>query len=74
MDKLSALVIRLHHLGYRTQTLGDEVVLELGPNSRMRGSYERIAGLIPGLIADLAGKTTKRNQAKARSKKEGSEE
>ena len=65
MDKLSSLIIRLHDLGYRTQTLGDEIVLELGPNSRVRGSYERIEGLIPALIR----KTTKRNQAKARPKK-----
>jgi hypothetical protein len=64
MDKLSSLIIRLHHLGYRTQTLGDEIVLELGPDSRVRG-YEPIEGLIPTLTL----KTTKRNQAKARPKK-----
>lgn len=65
MDKLSSLIIRLHHLGYRTQTLSDEVVLELEHDSRVRGSYERIAGLIPA----LARKTVKRNQAIAWPKK-----
>ena len=61
MDKLTSLIIRLNRLGYRTQTLRDEIVLELDTNSRVRGSYERIEGLIP----TLTRKTIKQNQPKA---------
>src|SRR6202008_229069 len=49
MDRMTALIIRLQRLGYRTKTFGDEIVLELGAHSRVRGSSEQIERLMPRL-------------------------
>ena len=49
MDRLAKLIIRLQRLGYRTQTFGDKMVLELDVHSRMRGSSEQIERILPAL-------------------------
>jgi len=65
MDRLTWLVSRLQRLGYRTQTFGDEFVLELDAHSRVRGSYEQIEGLIPRLTRE----TAERSRRKAKPQK-----
>lgn len=49
MDRLAELIIRLQRLGYRTQTFGDKIVLELDARSRLRGSIEQIEKVLPAL-------------------------
>jgi len=46
MGKLDELIIQLHRLGYRTQTLGKEIVVEFEPGSRVRGSQNQIETIL----------------------------
>lgn len=49
MGNLDDLIIQLHRLGYRTRTLGKEIVVEFGPGSRVRGSQKQIEKILPKL-------------------------
>jgi len=49
MGTLDELIIQLHRLGYRTQTLGKEIVVEFEPGSRVRGSQNQIEKILPKL-------------------------
>jgi hypothetical protein len=46
MRRLDELILQLHRLGYRTQTLGKEIVVEFGPGSRVRGSQKQIETIL----------------------------
>lgn len=47
MDKLTALILRLHRLGFRTQTIGTDIIVKLGGRSRLHGSADRIERILP---------------------------
>lgn len=49
MDKLAELVTRLKQLGYRTQTFGNEIVVEFDAASRLRGTRDEIERILPAL-------------------------
>jgi hypothetical protein len=49
MDRLVELVTRLNRLGYRTQTFGDEIIVEFDAASRFRGTWDEIERLLPVL-------------------------
>ncbi len=66
MDKLDELIIHLQRIGYRTQTLRDEIVLEFDAHSKLRGSREQIEKILPALIK---GGRSRLAAAKIRSKK-----
>ena len=52
---LDKLIIRLQRMGYRTQTFGDEIVLEFDAHSKLRGSQEQIERMLPSLAKHSAG-------------------
>ena len=47
IDRLTRLVTRLQRFGYRRQTIGDRIVLELDAHSRLRGSIDQIEQMLP---------------------------
>jgi hypothetical protein len=47
--KLDKLIIRLQRLGYRTQTIGDEIAVNSEGRSAVRGSKNQIEKLLPSL-------------------------
>src|SRR5882724_6901686 len=55
MTSLDKLLIRLQRMGYRTQTSGDEIVLEFDKHSKLRGSRGQIEKILPNLVKHPAG-------------------
>ena len=73
MISLDKLIIQLQRMGYRTQTLGDEIVLEFDTHSKLHGSKEQIQRMLPNLVKhssqDRRGKGQPRNLKWSKKKK-----
>lgn len=65
MISLDELVLRLQRMGYRTQTFGDEIVLEFDKRSKLRGTREQFEKMLPGLAKHGVENRRRKTQLKA---------